>query len=138
MVQYNRTGPLGTVASGTTGGGVADLPNWGTSIINVTSSEVFTLAPPEKGVRKRIVFASSSTTITPNVRASTGQTITFTGAMGANTALPTIMKLAATRSTNTVAVVDLEGLSSTEWAIVSVYPIMTTGIGGGTITLSTT
>lgn len=123
---------------GTTGGAVIGVKNWGVTIISVTSSEVYTLQPPEKGVAKTIVFQSSSTTITPVIRGSTGQTITFTGAMGANTALPTMFKLAATRSTNQNTVVQLLGNSSTEWLVTSVYPVMSTGLGSGSVTFSTT
>lgn len=138
MVSYVRTGPNPNIAVGTTGGGVADLPNYGVSLITATSSEVATLRPPEAGIRKTLICNSSSTTITPLVRGSTAQTVTFASAMGANTALPTMFTFAATRSTNMNTVVELLGLSSVAWAITSVYPIMTTGIGGGSIVLSTT
>jgi hypothetical protein len=128
---------------GTTGGAVNAIKNWGVTIISATSSEVYTLTPPEAGVEKTIVFQSSSTGIAPLIRGSTGQTVTFSGgALGANTALPTMFKPAVTRSTNMNVVVSLVGLSSTEWAVKSVYPVIMlttlTGNGVGSVVFSTT
>jgi hypothetical protein len=141
MVTYVRTGPMPQIAVGTTGAGATpDLPNHGVSLITATSSEVYTLAAPVAGVEKTIVFSvSSSTGLTPIIRGSSAQTVTFSGGtLGDNTALPTMFKLAATRSTNVNVVVGLVGLSSVTWAVKSVYPVMTTGNGGGSVTFSTT
>jgi hypothetical protein len=140
MVTYVRTGPIPQIAVGTTGGAVTDLPNHGVSLITVTSSEIYSLAAPEAGVSKTIVFSvSSSTGLTTTVRGSSAQTVTFSGGtLGGNTALPTMFKLAATRSTNMNVVVDLVGLSSVTWAVKSVYPVITTGNGAGSVTFSTT
>jgi hypothetical protein len=141
MVTYVRTGPIPQIAVGTTGAGATpDLPNHGVSLITPTSSEVFTLAAPEAGVQKTIVFSvSSSTALTTTVRGSSAQTVTFSGGtLGGNTALPTMFKLAVTRSTNMNTIVDLVGLSSVTWAVKSVYPVITTGNGAGSVTFSTT
>jgi hypothetical protein len=141
MVRYVRTGGDANVGLGTTGIAAGPtLPNYGLSIINVTTADVFVLQPPTAGCEKKILFTTSTSTgLVIVVRGSTAQTVTFSGgAMGDNTALPTMFKLAATRSTNMAVSVDLVGVSSVAWAITGVYPIMTTGIGGGSITLSTT
>jgi hypothetical protein len=140
MVSYVKKGPSAQVTLGATGGATTFIPNHGVSLVVATSSEIYALAPPEFGVEKTIVFSvSSSTGITPVVRGSTGQTVTFSGGtLGGNTALPTMFKLAATRSTNMNVCVDLLGLSSVSWLVKSVYPVMTTGNGGGSVTFSTT
>jgi hypothetical protein len=137
MTTYNR-GAIAQVqtAVGTTGGAAIGMPNWGVSLVAATSTEVYVLAPPEAGITKRIICTSSSTTITPLVRASTAQTITI-GGPGANVQ-NTMFRFAATRSTLAYTVVDLVGLSSVAWAVANVFPCMSTGGGNGSITLSTT
>lgn len=141
MVLYIKTGPMPFVVGGTTGAGATPtLANFGVSVITATSSEVYTLKAPEAGVEKTIIFdVSSSTGLTPVVRGSSAQTVTFSGGtLGGNTALPTMFKLAATRSTNQNVVVKLRGKTSVEWMVESVYPVMATGNGSGSVTFSTT
>jgi hypothetical protein len=106
----------------------------------VTTADIFTLMPPEAGVRKTIVFnGSSATTLTPVVRGSSAQTVTFSGGvLGGNTALPTMFKLAATRSTNMATVIELVGISSVSWAVTSIHPWTTNAQGSGSVTFSTT
>jgi hypothetical protein len=141
MVLYVKTGPMPfiTASSGAAGGSPV-LPNFGVSVIAATSSDIYTLKPPEAGVEKVILFdVSSSTGLTHTIRGSSAQTVTFSGGtLGGNTALPTMFKLAATRSTNMNVCVSLVGKSSVEWIVKSVYPVMTTGNGGGSVTFSTT
>ena len=144
-ITYVRTGPQPAIALGTTGAGATpDLPNYGVSVITATSSEVYTLMPPEAGVLKTIVFnGSSATSLTPIVRGSSAQTVTFSGGtLGNNSALPTMFKLAVTRSTNMAVTVELLGLSSVSWLVKNVFPTnldtTITGFGGGSVTFSTT
>jgi hypothetical protein len=141
-IHYNANGEA-IVGHGTTGAGTANkAPNSGLTILSHTSAEIIVLEPPIPGVRKTILFTNTTSTgLLPVVRGSTAHTVTFSGStsMGAdNTALPTMFKLAATRSTNMATCVELVGCTTGAWAICSVYPIMTTGNGGGSITLSTT
>jgi hypothetical protein len=142
MVSYVKKGPAAQVTLGATGGATTMIPNHGISLVVATSSEIYTLAPPEFGVEKTIIFSvSSSTGITPTVRGSTAQTVTFSGGtLGGNTALPTMFKLAATRSTNQNVVVSLVGVSSVSWAVRSIHPYTTFSAAGinGSVTFSTT
>lgn len=141
MARHYDDKGVALVGFGTTGAGTATkAPNSGLTILSHTSAEVVVLEPPTPGVRKTVLFTvSTSTALTPVVRGSTAQTVTFSGgAMGDNTALPTMFKLAATRSTNMAVSVDLIGVTTAAWAVTGVWPVMTTGIGGGSITLSTT
>jgi hypothetical protein len=146
-ITYIRAGEQPAIAVGTTGAGATpDLPNHGVSVITATSSEVYTLMPPRAGVKKTIVFnGSSATTLAPIVRGSSAQTVTFSGGtLGGNTALPTMFKLAATRSTKMAVSVELMGLSSTSWLVTSVHPVQlettlaATVLGSGSVTFSTT
>lgn len=140
-VTYTKTGPMPLITKGSSGAGATpDTPNHGVTLIDVSSSEIYTLMPPEAGVRKTIVFNNSSaTSLTPVVRGSSAQTVTFSGGtLGSNTALPTMFKLAATRSTNMATVVELLGLSSVTWAVTGVQPVMSSGLGSGSVTFSTT
>jgi hypothetical protein len=135
------------VTAGTTAAGATpSMPNHGVSVIGNTTTEIFTLMAPEVGVEKTIVFSgSSSTSLTHTVRGSSAQTVTFSGGtLGGNTALPTMFKLAATRSTKMNVVVSLIGMSSVSWAVKSVYPVQlettlaATELGVGSVTFSTT
>lgn len=108
MVRYTRTGEP-TVPLGTTGGAVANLPNYGVSVIT-SSADTYTLAPPEVGVMKTLVCTSTSTGARV-IRSTTGsadQTITI-GNHGA-----TIITVADTSSD---VVIQLIGLSSLRWAM---------------------
>jgi hypothetical protein len=120
-----------SVNTATTGATVRGMANTGVSIISVTTADTFTLQPPYAGAQKRIVCTSATTTIQPRVRGSTAQTVTFDAA--GNT-----MFLIKPAASSHHVVVDLVGLSSVAWAIVNVYPCLTTGLGHGCITLSTT
>ncbi len=130
------------VQVGTTGGASVGMPNNGVSIVAATSSETYVLAPPVAGCRKTIICTSSSTTIIPAVKLSTNaaQTITITQ-LGGNAPAATMFRFAATRSTASVAVVELVGMNSTSWAITNVQPAIALQTGttyNGMITLSTT
>jgi hypothetical protein len=141
MARYVRTGGVASVGVGTTGAGTApSMPNHGVSFVTSSTAEAYVLEPPTPGVEKTIIFTgTSSTGLVHIIRGSTAQTVTFSGGtLGDNTALPTMFKLAATRSTNVNVVVKLIGVSTTSWAFVSVYPPMVTGNGAGSITVSTT
>ena len=116
---YVQTGAMADVGLGTTGGGVADLPNHGLSWL--TGNETYTLQPPVKGARKLLVATSTSTAAAAVVRGSTGTGVTF------NAAGATQIDFAA--ATTATEVVELVGLSSVEWAIVSAYPVASSGPG---------
>jgi len=118
MVTYAKTGGVVSVPLGTTGGAVADLPNNGMSI--VTGEETYALAAPALGVRKTLVATSTTTTAGPTVRFSTATTVTDGGA---NT------QIAFGAATTYNQVVEMIGVNTTEWAIVSIYPPASTGAG---------
>jgi hypothetical protein len=105
--------------TGTTGGAVADLPRDGLS--RLTASEEYSLEPPELGCRKTLALTSSTTTAGTTVRGSTGTTVTF------NKAGATQVAFAA--GTTEHQVVELVGLSSVAWAVVSLYPVSSTAVG---------
>lgn len=132
-------GELANVGSGTTGSGVADFPNTGVSIVTVTSSETYCLAPPIAGQRKTIVLNMYTTTVAPEIWASTAAAgaVTF---MGGTTGLTKLKYVAAGRSTVAATVVELVGRNSTQWIVTSVFPVTTATTGGsmvgGCITLS--
>lgn len=116
------------VGLGTTGGAVVGIPNWGVSVITATTAEVYVLAPPVAGCDKTIVFNTYSTTALPVVKLSTnaGQSVSI---MGVSTNI-TVLKSAATKSTVFASVVQLKGLSSTQWLLVNAFPslgALTTG-----------
>ena len=116
---YNRSGAMADVGLGTTGGAVADMPNHGLSWI--TGNETYCLAPPAKGLRKTLVATSTSTAAAAVVRGSTGTSVTF------NAAGATQIDFAA--ATTATEVVELIGLSSVEWGIMSAYPVASSGPG---------
>lgn len=137
-VETKTVGEIVPISSGTTGAGTApSMPNYGLSVLSATSSEVFVLEAPVRGIRKTIAFAGNSTANNPVVRLSTA-----TGAVsffnGATTGL-TILTCAAARSTASCQVVELVGINTTSWMITNVFPCTTTptaaNMGGG-ITLS--
>jgi hypothetical protein len=132
-------GEVAVVGSGTTGSGVADFPNHGVSIVTVTSSETYCLEPPVAGRRKTIILHMYTTTIAPEIWASTaaGGAVTF---MGNTTGLTKLKYVAAGRSTQVATVVELIGINSTRWAVTSVFPVTTATTGsamvGGCITIT--
>lgn len=115
----------------TTGATTAGMVPYGVDLITATSSEIFTLQPPKPGLRKRIVCTSSSSAAQPVIRGSTGQTVTFDKAGN------TMFKIKPAASTHDV-VIGLIGLTTARWAFESIFPILTTGLSAGVITLSTT
>jgi hypothetical protein len=120
MVKYVApTGLRIDVGVGTTGGAVADLPRDGFSYL--TANETYALQPPEKGARKTLALTSSTTTAGATVRGSTGTSVTFNKA-GAT-------QIAFAAGTTEHQVIELVGLSSVAWAIVSAYPVASTGAG---------
>lgn len=134
MVAYRKTGPMPALAAGTTGAGATpSMSNEGVTIIANTTTEVFTLAPPEAGVRKTIVITSLSTAVLPVIRtSSSGGGITFVGAStGYN-----LLTVAATRSTAAATVIELIGMSSTQWLIAGVCPGSSTATINQAVTLS--
>ena len=127
MVSYVRTGVETDVGVGTTGGAVANLPNHGVSFLS--AREIYTLAPPVKGVRKTLICTSTSTGAGTVVRASTGTTVNiYTGQ--ARTATQTSFALASTGA----QVIELIGLSSVAWiqSYASVIGASAPGIAVGT------
>jgi hypothetical protein len=132
-------GEVAVVGSGTTGSGVADFPNHGVSIVTVTSSETYCLEPPVAGRRKTIILHMYTTTIAPEIWASTVASggVTF---MGGTTGYTKLKYVAAGRSTVAATVIELIGINSTRWAVTSVFPVTTATTGGtmigGCITMS--
>lgn len=126
MVAYTKKGGASFVATGTTGGAVTSITNYGNTLLNATSAEIFCLDPPVAGVFKRLVMTTSSTAATPIVRGSTGVTVTFNNAAAT--------QLTFTAASSDDAVIELLGISSTRWAIVSMYPVPSTaaGVAAGT------
>lgn len=120
---YFKTKQQGERANivGTTGEATApSMPNSGVSIITATSAEVYVLQPPVAGCEKTIVFNTYSTTALPVVKFCTAaaQSISL---LGVSTNL-TVLKSAATKSTVAATVVQLKGISSTQWMITNVFP----------------
>jgi hypothetical protein len=127
------------VGSGTTGSGVRDFPGHGISVVSVTSSETFALETPQTGRRKTIILNMYTTTIAPEIWASTAAAggITF---MGGTTGYTKLKYVAAGRSTVAATVIELVGINSTQWCVTSVFPVTTATTGssmvGGCITIS--
>lgn len=134
--QYAEKHVLG---SGTTASAVADFPGYGISVVTVTSSETYCLEPPQAGREKTIILNMYTTTIAPEIWASTAAAGTVTFA-GGTTGYTKMKFVAAGRSTVAATVVKLVGVNSTQWAITSVFPVTTATTGssmvGGCITLS--
>ena len=139
---YSRTKLNGEVlvpGSGTTASAVADFPGAGISIVSVTSSETYCLETPQAGRRKTIVLNMYTTTIAPEIWASTAAAggVTF---MGGTTGYTKLKYVAAGRSTVAATVIELVGRNSTQWILTSVFPVTTATTGGtmigGCITMS--
>jgi hypothetical protein len=139
---YSRTKLNGEVfvpASGTTASAVRDFPGTGISVVTVTSSETYALETPQTGRRKTIILNMYTTTIAPEIWASTaaGGAVTF---MGGTTGYTKLKYVAAGRSTVAATVIELVGINSTQWAVTSVFPVTTATTGGtmigGCITMS--
>jgi hypothetical protein len=139
---YTRSKLSGEVfhgASGTSASAVRDFPGGGISVVTVTSSETYALEAPQTGRRKTIILNMYTTTIAPEIWASTaaGGTVTF---MGGTTGYTKLKYVAAGRSTVAATVIELVGINSTQWAVTSVFPVTTATTGGtmigGCITMS--
>lgn len=100
------------------------IPNYG--ITDVSTQGEFTMAPPDAGVRKTLFYASSSTSATAVVRFSTAATVK--GSLAGATQI--------TFAGTVDCVVELIGINSTRWAVISAYPpgaaVNSTGIIVGT------
>lgn len=107
---------------GTTGGAVAGIPNYGISQITNTSAEVYVLQSPVAGVEKTLVFHQYSTGTFPVVKlcTSAAQSVSL---LGVSTNL-TVMKSAVGKSTVLATVVQMKGISSTQWVVTSMWPSM--------------
>jgi hypothetical protein len=120
----------GATATGTT-------PNYGTTVINDSSAEVYVLEPPVAGCRKRLIFTTATTGdgALPIVKSSTTpaagvSAITFVGATtGINT-----LTLTTARILTQPTIVELEGLNSTSWIITSIWPNTSVAVGSVTRT----
>lgn len=122
---YNRSGAMSDVGLGTTGGAVADMPNHGLSWI--IANETYCLAPPVKGVEKRLVCTTTSTAGAAVVLAATSSgNITFNQAGHG--------KITFAAATTERQVVDLMGLSSVAWAVTNLFPVASSGAGPATTT----
>jgi hypothetical protein len=131
-----------TLPVATSGGAVFNLQNWGASIITVTSADVFTMAPPVAGCQKQLIFAASSSSVATVVRLSTAQTVSLYMSTGTAAEPYTMVKKAASASTVMATVVNMIGLSATQWLVTSVFPGATTTPtaalpGCGSVTFST-
>ena len=139
---YSRAKQYGeklNIATGTSASAVKDFPGSGISVITVTSNETYCLEIPQTGREKTIILNNMTTTVAPEVWASTSADgpITF---MGGTTGLTKMKFIAAARSTVAATVIKLVGINSTQWAVTSVFPVTTATTGsaqiGGCITLS--
>jgi hypothetical protein len=139
---YTKTKYVGdkfVAGSGTTASAVADFPGQGISIVTVTSSDTYCLETPVAGRRKTIILNMYTTTIAPEIWASTAAAgaVTF---MGGTTGYTKLKYVAAGRSTVAATVIELVGINSTQWAVTSVFPVTTATTGGtmigGCITMS--
>lgn len=134
-----RSNEVFQVGTGTTGSAAANFPNTGISVVTVTSSETYALAAPSPGVRKTIILNMYTTTVAPEIWASTvaAGTVTF---MGGTTGYTKLKYVAAGRSTVAATVIDLVGINSTQWCVTGVFPATTATTGGtmigGCITMS--
>ena len=129
----------GDTSAPTTGGAAIGIKNWGVFITAQSSAEKFVMAPPTAGCVKYIVFNSSSSVATA-VKFSTNaaQTVSLLSPTGATY---TMISRAAGVSTVAATVVQLIGLSATQWLLANVWPTTTTPTAatfGGGITGSTT
>lgn len=110
--------PLGTTSAGAT----ASLPNYGVSQIISSSADVYVLQPPVAGVDKTLVFHQYSTATFPIVKLCTNSAATVS-ILGVSTNL-TVMKSAVGKSTVCATVVQMKGISSTQWVITNIWPSM--------------
>ena len=118
------------LATDSTGATTAGMVDYGVSLLTNTSSDIFTLTPPKPGLRRTLICTSSSSVTQVVVRGSTAQTVSFDKVGN------TLMKVKPAASTHDV-VINLIGVTATRWAIASIFPILTTGLSAGVITLST-
>jgi hypothetical protein len=139
---YTRSKTHGEVfhgASGTSASAVRDFPGAGISVVTVTSSETYALETPQAGRRKTVILNMYTTTIAPEIWASTAAAggITF---MGGTTGYTKLKYVAAGRSTVAATVIELVGINSTQWCVTSVFPVTTATTGssmiGGCLTMS--
>lgn len=122
---YTGFGSMTDVGVGTTGGAVADTPNYGLSY--VTADEVYCLQPPHKGARKMLICVSTSTAAGATVLAATSSgNITF-NQVGHG-------KITFAAATTERQVMELIGLSSNQWAVTNAYPVASSGAGPATTT----
>lgn len=122
MVRYVK-GEQTASPLGTTGGAVADIANEGLTILNMSTAETMTLAPPAQGARKLLV-CTSSTSVARVVRTTTGS-----GDQSITVGNQTATKITFGAGTTVDALIELVGLSSVRWAIVSMFPNPSTGAG---------
>lgn len=118
-LSVHPVGAAGSSAAATTGGAVADLTRDGVSVLS--ARETYTLEAPAVGARKTLVFASSTTTAGCTIRGSTATTVTFNAAGATQIVFPA--------ASTEYQCVELLGLSSTKWTIVSAYPVASSGPG---------
>ena len=120
MAKFVKIGGLQSQPIGTTGGAVTGIPNHGVSTVTATSNELYVLEPPEAGVRKTLVFTSSTSAAGPTIMGSTGVTVTFN-------------KVGATQivggATTDDQIIELLGASTTRWYITSMFPVASSGAG---------
>lgn len=117
--------PLGTTSAGAT----ASLPNYGISIIVSSSADTYVLQPPVAGVEKTLVFNQYSTATFPIVKLSSNASAAPVSLMGVSTNL-TVFKSAAGKSTVLATVIQMKGISSTQWLVTNMWPsigALTTG-----------
>jgi hypothetical protein len=117
--KFTNVSVSGVQTAGTTGGGAADLPKDGFSYL--TANETYALEPPVIGCRKTLALTSSTTTAGATVRGSTGTTVTFNKA-GAT-------QIAFAAGTTEHQTLELVGLSSVAWGVLSIYPVSSTAAG---------
>lgn len=101
------------------------IPNYGVTDMSTWAAGEYVLAAPDEGVRKTLFSVSSSSTVYPTIRLSTGTSVKIGNQLATQIAFP------ATVDT----VVVLLGVNSTRWLLESASPPIaanSTGIVIGT------
>lgn len=94
---------------------VATIPNYGVTVLTTDLGTDFVLAPPVEGCRKTLIMnqATTGVLVRCNVAGSTGVIFGSTG--------PTVIEFDAAGDKS----VELLGINSTQWHIISIRPVST-------------
>jgi hypothetical protein len=113
QLRTKRAGEIELFTRATTGTTRDTIDNYGVTDISSTAANTYVLAAPETGVRKTLI-AQQPTSAAVVVRLTTEAGAAVTVGTTANTRI--------TFNSTVQSVVELVGVNSTRWAVVSVYP----------------